>query len=195
MLPLAAFLLAPVFLSLVQSKTIQSFAGPYIAFSHLYNPCPSQETFLIQAKISHFNPSRPYDLQTVFANMSLKEDFSDGYWASATMAVRSNNQWKENAIVFNFPRKGCSVIREHFPDMYRFFAEATGTPVADKTAPCVFRKGNYVMTEPRPVNATFPSFPVLPYGRYKYRGTLRRTSTSPVPLACLEMDCEIIPKP
>ncbi|XP_034256765.1 uncharacterized protein LOC117654300 [Thrips palmi] len=193
--PLAAILLAPALLSLVQSKTINSFAGPYIVFSHRYNPCQSQGVFVVHARISHFNPKRPYDLQTATGNITLKEDFKDGYWAAGTMAIRSNNQWKENAFVFNIPRKGCSVIRENIPDLYRLFAEVTGGPVADRTAPCVLPKGTYFVPEPRAVNVTLANIPILPYGRYWYRGTLSRTRNSPSALACVEFDCEVIPKP
>ncbi|XP_034252467.1 uncharacterized protein LOC117651944 isoform X2 [Thrips palmi] len=196
MAPFTALLMAPVLLSLpVHSKSINNFAGPYIVFGHRYDACQSEGTFLLQGRISHFNPKRPYDLQSFFGNITLKEDFKDDYWASATMAVRSNNQWKENAFVFNFPRKGCSAVREQMPDLYRLIAEVSGAAVADKAAPCVIPKGNFVIAEPRPVNATFPNIPVLKYGRYRYRATLRRTRTSPSLLACLELDCEVIPKP
>lgn len=36
----------------------------------------------------------------------------------AVLDSRSNNQWKENAFVFNLPA-ACSAIREHIPDLFR----------------------------------------------------------------------------
>ena len=52
------------------------------------------------------------------------------------MAQRSNNEWKENALVFNFPNVGCTALREHIPDLFRVAAKLSGAPM-DKKMPCV----------------------------------------------------------
>lgn len=35
------------------------------------------------------------------------------------MDLRSNNQWKQNAFIFNFPDKACHNLRFHIPDLFR----------------------------------------------------------------------------
>ncbi|XP_034238092.1 uncharacterized protein LOC117643358 [Thrips palmi] len=144
-------------------------------------------------RASHFNPARPYDLQTISGNLTFKEDMRDNYWSRVDLAVRSNNQWKENAFVFNFPKLGCTAIREHAPDFFRVVAKYSGAPT-DKAIPCVIPAGVYVVKN-ESVSWTFPNFPVIPYGRYRFRVTSRSSSTSRTPVLCLEVDCEAIPKP
>ncbi|XP_034238324.1 uncharacterized protein LOC117643504 [Thrips palmi] len=176
----------------VRSKNINNFAGPYIAFGHKFDPCPSDGTIEVLIRASHFNPARPYDLQTISGNLSSKEDMKDNYWSRVEMAVRSNNQWKDNAFIFNFPRLGCTAIREQVPDLFRIIAKHSGAPT-DKAAPCVIPAGVYVLKN-ESVSWTFPNFPVIPYGRYRFRVT-SRSITSRTTLLCLEVDCEAIPKP
>lgn len=56
----------------------------------------------------------------------------------ATLAVRSNNEWKENAFVFNLPGGACSIVREHIPSFFSIVTEYQ-PDIRDKRVPCVFK--------------------------------------------------------
>ncbi|XP_034246777.1 uncharacterized protein LOC117648375 [Thrips palmi] len=176
-----------------RSKSINTFAGPYIAIIHKLDSCPSDGTLQLNTRVSHFNPSRPYDLPIFTGNATLKEDLRDNYWSRADLAVRSNNQWKENAFIFNFPKQGCTAIREQVPDFFRVLAKLSGAST-DKGTPCVVPAGVYLLKNEM-VNLTFPNFPVIPYARYRFKVTASHSRNFDTPLLCLAVDCEAIPKP
>ncbi|XP_034238659.1 uncharacterized protein LOC117643713 isoform X2 [Thrips palmi] len=165
------------------SNTINSFAGPFIAFGHTFEPCPSDGSAMASIRASHFNPVKPFDRQMLTGYMSANFNISD------------NLLWKENAFVFSFPNSGCSALRDQLPDMYRIVAKHTGASM-DKKAPCVI-PGGYFDLKNESVSWTFPNFPVMPYGRYMFRVTARhmKNRAAAVPCFCLAVDCEVIPKP
>ncbi|XP_034248324.1 uncharacterized protein LOC117649548 [Thrips palmi] len=138
----------------VQSKQINTFAGPYIAYGVQPICCPSEnEQFSL--RLSHFNPQRPYDPQMISGYLTFKEDFGDGYMTSVAIDKRSNNQWKENFFLMKFSNMGCSAMRNQIPDLYRIFVETTGAPKSKKV-PCVIRAGHYIWKN-ESVNWNFPT--------------------------------------
>ncbi|XP_034231875.1 uncharacterized protein LOC117639920 isoform X2 [Thrips palmi] len=195
LLPIVVWSVLLLPLDHVQSKAIKTFAGPYIAFGHTFDVCPSENLHVLNIRASHFNPFRPFELQVLVGNATFREDMMDNFWSQVHMAVRSNNQWKENAFVFNFPNVGCSAIRDHVPDLYRMLAKQSGASM-DKTVPCRLPAGVWPFKN-EPVNWSFPNFPIMPYGRYKFRVSARSNSNKDLRSlsACLEVDCEVIPRP
>ncbi|XP_034232282.1 uncharacterized protein LOC117640127 isoform X2 [Thrips palmi] len=141
----------------------------------------------------HFNPVRPFDNQILSGNMTFRVDVMDNHWTFVDFAVRSNNQWKENAFIMNFPKTGCSSLRENVPDFFRIIAKYSGAST-DKAVPCRVPAGRYIFSN-EPVNWTFPHFPVMPYGHYRIRARARPSSTSTRINFCMILDVEAIPKP
>ncbi|XP_034232191.1 uncharacterized protein LOC117640074 isoform X1 [Thrips palmi] len=182
LLPLLAF-------HFVLSKRINSFAGPYIAFAHSWESCPSDKTLELLFRPSHFSRSRPYDLQTISGNISFKGEITDNILTDADLAIWSNNQWKENAFIFRIPRSGCSVVRDDIPDFFRILTKYNGA----RRDPCVVPAAHSVLKN-EPVNWTFPHFPIMPYGRYRFQFRARKTREGPA-ILCVSVDCEVIPKP
>ncbi|XP_034250263.1 uncharacterized protein LOC117650771 [Thrips palmi] len=141
-------------------------------------------------RTTHFNPSRPFDLQIATTNLSLKVDVADHFWL-VSFSVTGPRERKENAFHFKFPNVGCSVIRAHAPGIFSIISKHTGASM-DKNEPCFIPKGEYYMTEP--VNMTFPYFPMMVYGRYRLHLQCRDAPKLPVKF-CGYMDFEIIPRP
>ncbi|XP_034241720.1 uncharacterized protein LOC117645547 [Thrips palmi] len=153
----------------VEGKRINTFAGPFIAFARSFGRCDSQETYTLDLRPSHFNPFKPFDLQTVSGNLSFKKELDDNVWIRVSMALRANNEWKENAFNFNFPGNACSTIREQLPSLFHLFAKATNsTPAKDRRQPCVFLRGSNTIKN-EPMKWEFPKFKIIPYARYKFR--------------------------
>ncbi|XP_034251882.1 uncharacterized protein LOC117651715 [Thrips palmi] len=177
----------------VRSKRLNTFAGPFIAYAHAWDLCPSDGSIEMTLRSSHFNPLKPSERQTVSGNVSFKIDYTDQFWSHADLALRSNNQWKENAFLFQFRKMGCSGIRDQIPDFFRVLAKHSGASM-DRREPCVLPAGHYILKN-EPVNWTFPNFPVMPYGRYRLRIRSRTARDSPVTRFCILVDCEVIPKP
>ncbi|XP_034253668.1 uncharacterized protein LOC117652687 [Thrips palmi] len=191
--PLAALLLPPFFLlnpDLVCSKTINTFAGPYISYTTRFDPCPSDGTFAINLRPSHFHPARPFERQTVSGNFTILSPFDETYWLRVDMAGRSNNQWKENAFIFNFPRGACSTLRDHLPDFFAMIAQ--GNPTKNVSCPLEASGTHEVKNEP--TSWVFPKFKTMPYGRFKF--TLRvGDDTNRAPRFCTAVDMTNIPRP
>ncbi|XP_034247045.1 uncharacterized protein LOC117648586 [Thrips palmi] len=180
----------------VTSKAIHSFAGPYIAFVHTVFPCPSLRLAEVSVRASHFNPLKPFDKQTVQGYARSSYNVTDNFLTKVTMAVRSNNQWKENAFVFTFPNSGCTAIRDHLPDLFRVIAKHSGASM-NKKDPCLIPGGSYKFKN-ESVSWTAPHFPVMPYGRYKFHMAayfMNLTKAEAEPRFCVSCDCEIVPKP
>ncbi|XP_034237549.1 uncharacterized protein LOC117643017 [Thrips palmi] len=108
-----------------QSKQINSFAGPFIAYGYRADHCPS-EIVSFSLRVTHFNPQRPYDPQFLSGELTFQEDYGDYYMTSFTLDKRSNNQWKDNFFILKFPNVGCSVMRNQIPDLFRIFAKHSG---------------------------------------------------------------------
>ncbi|XP_034241661.1 uncharacterized protein LOC117645510 [Thrips palmi] len=170
--------------------------GPFIAYARSFERCDSQEqyTYTLDLRPSHFNPARPFETQTVSGNMSMKKELDDNLWVRVSMALRSNNEWKENAFIFKFPGNACSSIREHLPAIFRLLSKATNTtPAKDRRQPCVFPRGSHTI-ENEPMKWEFPKFKIMPYGRYKFRVQMGAVG-SQENLFCNWVDCEVIPRP
>ncbi|XP_034232836.1 uncharacterized protein LOC117640443 [Thrips palmi] len=188
-----ALLLPPLALDCVRSKRLHSYAGPFITYLHTWKACPSNKIVEANFRPGPFSRSRPYDLQTLSGNLTIRAPFTDRVWTETDLAVWANNQWKENAFKFPFPKTGCSELREQMPDFFRVVAKHTGAST-DLKDPCVVPVGHSVLKD-EPVNWTFPNFPTMPYGRYRYRMRSRLTRNSPIVCMCVAVDCEVIPKP
>ncbi|XP_034231403.1 uncharacterized protein LOC117639643 [Thrips palmi] len=173
-----------------QGKSINSFAGPYIVYVNTFEMCPSDGTHTSHLRLSHFNPARPFSRQTLTGNVTLRKDFTDNYMIFVDLATRSNNQWKENAFIMNFPKVGCSTWREQVPEFFHFFANISGAS-EDKNKPCRIPAGEYIFKN-EPMKWRTPNFKVMPYGRYRMRIKIR---DGPTVVGCNELDCEAIPRP
>ncbi|XP_034240133.1 uncharacterized protein LOC117644631 [Thrips palmi] len=156
-----------------------------------YTSCPSDGSAVVHLRASHFRPARPYDLQVITSNLSLTRDVEDNFWLYLDLAVRNNNEWKENAFIVKFANIGCTTIRDQAPGIYGIIAKSTGAPT-DKNKRCFIPKGQYDVNGP--VNWTLPNFPIMPYGRYRIHLRARGDPNSPVRY-CAIVDCEAIPKP
>lgn len=55
-----------------------------------------------------------------------------------------------------------------------------------------FSQGAYVV-DGEPVEWSFPNFPVMPYGRYRFVFTMGKQK-SQAKLICLMCDCQVVPK-
>ncbi|XP_034240057.1 uncharacterized protein LOC117644589 [Thrips palmi] len=173
-------------------KNINTFAGPYIVNLRMLEACPSDGTLEINVRPTHFNPSRPFDLQLLTGNVSVKEDIEDRFYANINVAVWANNQWKENFFIMTFPQCGCTAAREQAPDVFRIIADHSGAEM-DKKKPCRIPPGFYVLKN-EPVNLNFPYFKVMPYGRYMARIKTRYRNSN-VTRFCLTFDFEMVQKP
>ncbi|XP_034245818.1 uncharacterized protein LOC117647935 [Thrips palmi] len=178
----------------VRCKNINTYAGPFIAYVHSATMCPSDRTISHFVRFSHFNPVRPFDLQKMWGNVTFNLNFTDNFWSRIDWALRANNQWKENFYIMDFPKTGCSALRDHIPDLFRTLAKLSGAPTDKRTA-CVIPAGFYEFIN-EPVSWLLPPLTVLPYGRYRVRMKSRTDSDSrATSRLCLEVDCEFVPKP
>ncbi|XP_034251342.1 uncharacterized protein LOC117651412 isoform X2 [Thrips palmi] len=186
-----AFLLLLAF-SYVRSKNINTFAGPYITNVLRAESCPSVN-IQWSARLSHFNPQRPYDLQVLSGKFNISEDFGDNYALSVFLDKRSNNQWKENFFVYKFAKGGCSTFREHMPGLFNAVVKNSGLAVNKKTT-CALPRGNFVVRN-ESVDWSFPSAPIMPYGRYRFRFVFQVANDTDRTHMCGLVECIAIPKP
>ncbi|KAK3914354.1 Succinyl-diaminopimelate desuccinylase [Frankliniella fusca] len=100
--------------------------------------------------------------------------------------VRSNNVWKENAFIFDFKDKACSVAQKNIPGFFKLFFGA----IVQKKGSCSVDPGVYVADQ-QPIDWTFPTFPVMPYGYYRFRLT---AGTGKVKAMCFMCECHVIPR-
>ncbi|KAE8751377.1 hypothetical protein FOCC_FOCC001949 [Frankliniella occidentalis] len=168
------------------------FMGPYIAYSESVSQCADDESThesTLFVALTPFDKSNPFRLQKLYGNVTMKKTtkFNDEYWVRVRLDSWSINGWKENAFIFNFPTSGCSVSRHHMPGVVRIvFGEDFM-----KSDPCHLETKNYTIPM-QYVNWTFPHFPVMPYGHWRFHLTLgheRVTGT------CVNVVCHTIPKP
>ncbi|KAE8740988.1 hypothetical protein FOCC_FOCC013483, partial [Frankliniella occidentalis] len=88
------------------ARWMHSFAGPYFMVLHRHYNCAIGEKgydggIHWTVKFSRFNPHKRDEMQTKFINERIVFDT----W--------SNNKWTPNAIVFNYPSKGCSMMKQN----------------------------------------------------------------------------------
>ncbi|XP_034248437.1 uncharacterized protein LOC117649640 [Thrips palmi] len=171
-------------------KPLNTFAGTYIAFTHSFATCPSDGTFAMNLRCSHFNPAKPYEKQTLTGNYTLKEDLTDSMWARVTFAVWSNNEWKQNAFIINYPRRACTMVRELAPDLFRIMAPSQPQ---EKAAPCVIPAGMTIWKN-EPIAWEFPKMKVMPYARYLLHVEMG-SNTSRTIKVCAEADSALMPRP
>ncbi|XP_026283711.1 uncharacterized protein LOC113210098 isoform X3 [Frankliniella occidentalis] len=103
-------------------KIINSVIGPYIAYGERFYMCEPNNRLLPcrwNIRASHFNPYKPKELQRLTGNVTSTVTVNDDCWAKVVVDVRSNNQWKENAFVFNFNDGACRVLKENIPAFYK----------------------------------------------------------------------------
>ncbi|XP_034240745.1 uncharacterized protein LOC117644986 [Thrips palmi] len=125
--------------------------------------------------------------------MTFRRNIEDDFWLYVDLALRNNNEWKENAFMIKFPNVGCTALRDQAPSVFGIIAKSTGAPT-DKKERCFIPKGQYDVNGP--VNWTFPNFPIMPYGRYRlHLRTLGDPYKDPIVRYCAILDCEIIPRP
>ncbi|KAJ1526616.1 hypothetical protein ONE63_008202 [Megalurothrips usitatus] len=109
---------------------VTHFQGPFIAYVDKLTVCDygngTDYRHYLQVKITHFNPLKPFEPQIWNGNFTNPEEVNDNNKVRVRMDVRNNNQWKENAFIFNFPKDGCSNAKKHMPtDFLRFFSKGS----------------------------------------------------------------------
>ncbi|XP_052122304.1 uncharacterized protein LOC113214058 isoform X2 [Frankliniella occidentalis] len=144
----------------VGAKQIHNFAGPWDAWLERADMCNANaDDERIQVKFSHYNPNKKFVPQTWSGFANLSREMDDSWWVKAPLAIRSNNQWKENAFVFYFPTKGCSNGRDIAPACLKPFFTKAGTPCLIKQQVIQFRNTT--------MKLEFPKVPHLVYGHYR----------------------------
>ncbi|XP_052128315.1 uncharacterized protein LOC113205824 isoform X1 [Frankliniella occidentalis] len=173
----------------VHGKGINSMIGPYIAYGERFYMCEPDNRPLPwkwYLRATHFNPYKPKELQRITGNVSGATGlFDDGSWLKVIVDARSNNQWKENAYVFNFKKNGCRVIKENIPGFYEQVLKKR-----EVKGVCAFKPGVYEVNN-APIDWSFPNVPILPYGQYRFRLMIGRDEHLN---ACWAADARAIPK-
>ncbi|XP_052125623.1 uncharacterized protein LOC127749837 [Frankliniella occidentalis] len=184
-----SFLLVPLALMFqegIHGKAINSLMGPYIVYVERLYMCEPNLPSPWYVRASHFNPHKPKDLQLLTGNATFSSTYDDSTWVKVIIDVRSNNQWKENAFVFNFKKNGCRAFRDNIPQIYKDVFKQ-----GEVKGPNCTLKAGVIKFNNTPANWTFPNFPIMPYGHYRYRvrfGQLEKL------YACWAVDGWIIPK-
>ncbi|XP_026287854.1 uncharacterized protein LOC113213116 isoform X2 [Frankliniella occidentalis] len=153
----------------IQGKGINSVIGPYTAFvERFYNCQPDNRPlpWTWNLRVTHFNPYKPKELQRL-------------------TDTRSNNQWKENAFVFNFIKNGCRALKDNAPGYYEQVLKKREVKGA-----CCFKPGVYEVNNAS-VDWSFPNVPILPYGRYRVRAMFGKADDD---YTCSVADARIVPK-
>ncbi|KAK3926236.1 GTPase Obg [Frankliniella fusca] len=99
---------------------------------------------------------------------------------------RSNNQWKENAFVFNFPNGACTGLFQNAG----FIKQMLGHQYREK--PCAVLPGAITRTD-YPLKVAYPNIPVLPYGEFRGRAMANYIGIRD-PAACFAVDFVVNPK-
>ncbi|XP_052121116.1 uncharacterized protein LOC127748984 [Frankliniella occidentalis] len=170
-----------------QGKAINSLAGPYTAYADRFYNCERKTAWAWYIRATHFNPLKPNELQLLTGNMTSERPVDDKCWLKVYLDTRSNNQWKENAFIFEFRDKACNTLQVHTPGFYNVFFGKEKKP---KGAPCSIGPGVFSVVE-TPIDWTFPKFLIMPYGNYKFRMTV---GVGKEMVACLIVECHVIPK-
>ncbi|XP_052122301.1 uncharacterized protein LOC127749182 [Frankliniella occidentalis] len=173
----------------VHGKPINSMVGPYIAYvERFYNCDPENRTLPWRWYLrgSHFNPFKPKEFQRLTGNITLTNaTFDDSCSMKIILDLRSNNQWKENAFVFNFRKNACRVFKENNPTLYEVVYKKR-----ESNGACILKPGVYELNNAS-VDWTFPNVPILPYGRYRLRSMTGKADDL---YSCWAADCRAVPK-
>ncbi|KAK3907586.1 Glucose-6-phosphate isomerase [Frankliniella fusca] len=143
-----------------------SIMGPYTIYAEKMYQCePGESTgkITIEAEVTKFDVKRPHNLQLVTATMNMTRPFTDNYWGKVRVDAYSNGQWKPNALVFPFKERGCTNMRTHLGMVFMALFKKKNM---DKKV-CHVPAGIY-SCDKEPMNWTFPHFPILPYGFYRF---------------------------
>ncbi|XP_052128452.1 uncharacterized protein LOC113215105, partial [Frankliniella occidentalis] len=149
----------------IHGKAINSFAGPYTAYIERFYTCENNVAMAwrVYFRTSHFNPQKPRELQRLTGNVTgVNVTLDDSLWCKVYFDVWAQNQWKENAFVFKFQDKACTMLRVLTPDYYEKILNQS----ASAESACIIKPGIYVVYN-TPVKWEFPKIPIMPYGRYK----------------------------
>lgn len=68
--------------------------GPFIAFAHRFDVCPSDDAIVINLRNSHFNPTKPFERQSIWGNLTFKRDLDDA------MAVRADRVLEKKKLSY-----------------------------------------------------------------------------------------------
>ncbi|KAK3913375.1 Cathepsin D [Frankliniella fusca] len=166
------------------------FWGPFYAYATKVYNCdvsrPEKILWRWHARFSHFKPARPLEPQRFTGNISGTTIFNDSYWGRLVLDSRSNNQWKENAFVFNFPSAACTALLQNAGHMKQLLKPL----VRDK--PCAILPGVAVFND-QTLTQAYPNIPVLPYGEFRLRAMSNYVGISD-PAACLATDFVVNPR-
>ncbi|XP_026283710.1 uncharacterized protein LOC113210098 isoform X1 [Frankliniella occidentalis] len=168
-------------------KIINSVIGPYIAYGERFYMCEPNNRLLPcrwNIRASHFNPYKPKELQRLTGNVTSTVTVNDDCWAKVVVDVRSNNQWKENAFVFNFNDGACRVLKENIPAFYKQVLKGKDE------GGCTIPPGVYEVNN-TPVDWSFPKVPLLPYGSWRFRLTFGKAENL---YACFVINAKNVPK-
>ncbi|XP_052128318.1 uncharacterized protein LOC113205824 isoform X4 [Frankliniella occidentalis] len=173
----------------VHGKGINSMIGPYTAYGERFYMCEPDNRPLPwrwHFRATHFNPYKPKELQRLTGNVTTTiGTFDDNCWMKVIVDARSNNQWKENAYIFNFRKNACRVLKENAPGFYEQVLKKR-----EVKGVCAFNPGVYE-ADNAPIDWSFPNVPILPYGQYRFRVMVGRDKTLN---ACWAADARTIPK-
>ncbi|XP_026284624.1 uncharacterized protein LOC113210729 isoform X2 [Frankliniella occidentalis] len=137
-------------------------------------------------RATHFNPLKPKELQRITGNVTATSgSFDNSDWLKVIADTRSNNQWKENAFVFKFNNGACRHFKINSPGFYGLLLKKREVKGA-----CVFKPGVYEFND-APLNWTFPNFPIIPYGQYRFRMMVGKAENL---YACWVVEGRTIPK-
>ncbi|XP_052125444.1 uncharacterized protein LOC113215657 [Frankliniella occidentalis] len=115
------------------SKWIPSYAGPFVLYMDRMYSCPTpsnkENMFEVHIRPSHFRtPSLVQTtLQTISGNCTWKAVVDDTWAGNLKSDVWTNNQWKENSILYRIPKAFCSTVRTNFPGLYETIYQANAS--------------------------------------------------------------------
>ncbi|XP_052127427.1 uncharacterized protein LOC113209068 [Frankliniella occidentalis] len=172
----------------VFGKAINSFAGPYIFYAERIYMCENnaEMAWRWHFRASHFNPQKPRELQRLTGNLTgVNVTIDDSLGAKILLDIWAQNQWKENAFLFSFKDKACTLIRVLAPTFYGQILKQKETK-----GDCILKPGIYEAND-TPVEWVFPKVPIMPYGRYRMKILL---GTAPKLYGCFTAVATMIPK-
>ncbi|XP_034238519.1 uncharacterized protein LOC117643634 isoform X1 [Thrips palmi] len=168
-------------------KAINSYAGKYIVYADTFYMCDSESLWDWNFRVSHWNPAKPNELQrlTGWFNATV-HSLTDASWVNVVLDVRANNMWKENAFVFKFPNMACTSVKKQIPEFWNVVLKLPRNEKVCRIPPKLYELHD------EPIAWFFPSFPVMPYGNYRFRLTMGPPGKPA--MSCLAAECHIVPK-
>ncbi|XP_026286954.2 uncharacterized protein LOC113212465 isoform X2 [Frankliniella occidentalis] len=174
----------------IYGKAINSFLGPFLSYAERFYMCEPDNrqlpwTWYLRA--SHYNPLKPNELQRLTGNVTIaNEPLDDSCWIKIIVDTRSNNQWKENAIVCHFKKNAYRAIKENVPGFYERFFKRGDDKEARHFKPRVYEVNNET------IDWSYPNVPIVPYGQYRFRVLIGKAENQ---YACWVVNSRVIPKP